>query len=156
MAAATTNTIKRMSPKVSIVATDRHREPGPRPDADVTFLPIADDGGVPVYDDSVPELIEELLAARLTAGTWHPLTECEFVSSRGVLTDALLQIAVGISSSAGWYALQTLLRRRGGQQLRVVAIFDDGTERRRAEVTGEADDVVQALTTLNPFGSEPN
>ncbi|WP_146247464.1 hypothetical protein [Micromonospora arborensis] len=144
-----------MSPKVSIVATDSHREPGPRPGADVTFLPFADDDGIPVYDDSAPELIQELLAAGLTAGTWHPPAECEFVSSRGVLTDSLLQIGVGIGSSAGWYALQTLLRRRGGQ-LRVVAIFDNGTERRRAEVTGEAADVVQALTTLDPFDSEPS
>ncbi|GAB3932299.1 hypothetical protein GCM10027614_01190 [Micromonospora vulcania] len=63
-----------MSPKVSIVATESHREPGPRPGADVTFLPIADDGGVPVYDESVPDLIQELLAAewRRRAGTPPP------------------------------------------------------------------------------------
>ncbi|GAB3932296.1 hypothetical protein GCM10027614_01180 [Micromonospora vulcania] len=71
-----------------------------------------------------------------------------------MLTDSLLQIGVGIGSSAGWHALQTLLRRRGGK-LRVVAIFDDGTQRRRAEVTGEAADVVQALETLDPFGTGP-
>lgn len=71
------------------------------------------------------------------------------------MTDTLLQIGVGIGSSAGWYALQTLLRRRGGQ-LRVVAIFDDGVQRRRAEVTGEAADVVEALAKLDPFSSEPS
>ena len=44
---------------------------------------------------------------------------------------------------------------RGGQ-VRVVAIFDDGVERRRAEVTGEAADVVQALEKLDLFSSEPS
>ncbi|WP_406044544.1 hypothetical protein OG799_08715 [Micromonospora sp. NBC_00898] len=144
-----------MSPKVSIVATDSHRDPGPRPGADVTFLPLADDDGIPVYDESTPDLIQELQAAGAAVDTWHPARECEFVSSRGLVTDALLQIGVGIGSSAGWYALQTLLRRRGGQ-VRVVAIFDDGVQRRRAEVTGEAADVVEALEKLDPFSSEPS
>jgi hypothetical protein len=144
-----------MSPKVSIVATDRHRDPGPRPGADVTFLPLADDGGVPVYDEATPELMQELQAAGVAVDTWHPATECDFVSFRGPVTDTLLQIGVGIGSSAGWYGLQTLLRRRGGQ-LRVVAVFDDGVQRRRAEVTGEAADVVEALEKLDPFNSEPS
>ncbi|MGQ5261422.1 hypothetical protein ACTWLT_11750 [Micromonospora sp. ZYX-F-536] len=144
-----------MSPKVSIVATDSHREPGPRPGADVTFLPLADDDGVPIYDESIPDLIQHLRTAGLAADTWHPAAECDFVSSRGLVTDALVQIGVGIGSSAGWYALQSLLRRRGGQ-VRVVAVFDDGTQRRRAEVTGEAADVVEALEKLDPFSSEPS
>ncbi|MCO1597012.1 hypothetical protein M8C17_17800 [Micromonospora sp. RHAY321] len=144
-----------MSPKVSIVATDSHRDPGPRPGADVTFLPLADDDGVPIYDESIPDLIQHLQTAGLSADTWHPAAECDFVSSRGLVTDALVQIGVGIGSSAGWYALQSLLRRRGGQ-VRVVAVFDDGTQRRRAEVTGEAADVVEALEKLDPFSSEPS
>ena len=144
-----------MSPKVSIVATESHREPGPRPGPAGTFLRAPHDNGTPVYDDSTPDLIQQLLAAGVAADAWHPFTECEFVSSRSVVTDSLLQIGVGIGSSAGWYALQTLLRRREGQ-LRVVAIFDNGAQRRRAEVTGEAADVVQALQTLDPFGPEPS
>lgn len=143
-----------MSPKVSIVATDSHRDPGPRPGVDVTFLPLADDGGVPVYDESTPALIRELQAAGMAAEIWHPATECDFVASRGVVTDTLLQIGVGIGSSAGWYALQTMLRRRGGQ-VKVLVVFDDGVQRRCAEVTGEAADVVEALEQLDPFSSEP-
>ncbi|MGW5666414.1 hypothetical protein [Micromonospora sp. NPDC003776] len=121
----------------------------------MTFLPLADDDGVPVYHESTPALMQELQAAGLTVDTWHPATECDFVSSRGVVTDALLQVGVGIASSAGWYALQTMLRSRSGQ-VRVLAIYDDGVERRRAEVTGEAADVVEALETLDPFRSEPS
>lgn len=142
-----------MSPKVSIVATDRHRDPGPRPGADVTFLPLAEDGDIGIYPDSTPALIQELRAAGLAVDTWHPATECDFVSSRGLVTDTLLQIGVGIGSSAGWYALQSPLRRRGGQ-LSVRAILDDGAQRRRVEVTGEAADVVEALERLDPFASE--
>lgn len=144
-----------MSPKVSIVATVSHRDPGPRPGTDVTFLPLADNSGVPVYDDSTPRLIQELRAAGVAVDTWHPVTECEFVSSRGLVTDTLLQIGVGIASSAGWYALQAMLRRRSGQ-VRVVAIFDDGVQRRRAEVIGETADVVEALEALDPFNPEPS
>ncbi|WP_320068905.1 hypothetical protein [Micromonospora sp. RTGN7] len=144
-----------MSPKVSIVATESHRDPGPRPGADVTFLPFADDDGVPTYHDSTPGLVHELQAAGIVADTWHPAAECEFVSSRGLVTDTLLQICVGVGSSAGWYALQALLRRRSGQ-VRVLAFFDDGVQRRRAEVTGEVADVVEALERLDPFNSEPS
>lgn len=144
-----------MSPKVSIVATDRHRDPGPRAGADVTFLPLGEDDGMPVYPESTPALMRELLAAGLTVDTWHPAEECDFVSSRGLVTDTLLQIGVGIGSSAGWYALQSMLRRRTGQ-VKVRAIFDDGVQRRRVEVTGEAADVVEALEELAPFRSEPS
>ncbi|WBB68304.1 hypothetical protein [Micromonospora sp. WMMD812] len=144
-----------MSPKVSIVATDSHRDLGPQPGVDVTFLPFAEDDGVPVYDESTPDLVRELQAAGVTVETWHAAGAYELVSSRGLVTDTLLQIGVGISSSAGWYGLQSLLRRRGGQ-LRVVAIFDDGVQRRRAEVTGEAADVVDVLERLDPFSSGPS
>jgi hypothetical protein len=144
-----------MSLEVSIVATVGDGDLGPQPGADVTFLPLTDDGGVPVYDDSIPGLVHELQASGVIAGTWHPAETCEFVSGRGLVVDTLLQLGVGIGSSAGWYALQALLRRRRGQ-VRVVAIFDDGTQRRRAEVTGEAADVVEALEKLDPFSSDPS
>lgn len=144
-----------MSPKVSIVATDRHRDPGPRAGADVTFLPLAEDDGVPVYPDSTLALMRELAAAGLVVDIWHPATECDFVSSRGLVTDTLLQIGVGIGSSAGWYALQSMLRQRTGQ-VTVRAVVDDGVQRRRVEVTGEAADVVETLETLDPFRSEPS
>lgn len=144
-----------MSPKVSIVVTDRHRDLGPRAGADVTFLPLAEDDGVPVYPNATPTLMRELAAAGLVAETWHPAAECEFVASRGPVTDTLLQIVAGVGSSAGWYALLSLLRRRTGQ-VTVRAVVDDGVQRRRVEVTGEAADVVEALGMLDPFRSEPS
>ncbi|WP_433288857.1 hypothetical protein [Micromonospora sp. CA-244673] len=144
-----------MSPKVSIVATDRHRDPGPRDGTDVTFLPLAEYEGTSVYPESTPALMQELVAAGLVVDAWHPAAECDFVSSRGLVTDTLLQIGVGIGSSAGWYALQSMLRRRTGQ-VTVRAVVDDGVQRRRVEVTGEAADVVEALETLDPFRSEPS
>ena len=73
---------------------------------------------------------------------------------RGPVTDTVLQVGVGVASSAGWYALQTLLRRRGERTVTVVAVFDDGGQRRRAEVTGSATDVAEVLERLDPFGSE--
>lgn len=130
-----------------------HGGPGPHPGVDVTFLPLADDDGVPLYDGSTLDLISELNADGVRARTWHPAEICEFVSDRGLITDTLLQVGVGVASSAGWYALQALLRRRTGQ-VRVVAIFDDGTQRRRAEVSGDPAGVADALKRLDPFGSE--
>ncbi|WP_146605651.1 hypothetical protein [Micromonospora craterilacus] len=144
-----------MSPKVSIVAADHHQGPGPRAGVDVTFLPLAEDDGVLIYPESTPALMQELLAAGLVVDTWHPTGECDFVSSRGLVTDTLLQIMVGIASSAGWYALQSMLRRRTGQ-VSVRATFDDGVQRRRVEVNGEAAAVVEALERLDPFRSEPS
>lgn len=146
-----------MSPKVSIVTTDHYRGPGPRDSVDVTFLPLTEDDGVPVYPESTPALMQELLDADLVVDTWHPAAECDFVSSRGLVTDTLLQIGVGIGSSAGWYALQSMLRRRTGQvSVRVVLDDDDRARRRRVEVTGEAAGVVEALEKIDPFRSEPS
>ncbi|MEV7230712.1 hypothetical protein AB0M79_27360 [Polymorphospora sp. NPDC051019] len=144
-----------MSSKVSIVAMDHNPGPGPRAGVDVTFLPLAEDDGVPVYPESTPVLMQELVATGLVVDTWHPASECDFASSRGLVTDTLLQIGIGIGSSAGWYALQSMLRRHTGQ-VSVRAIYDDGVQRRGVEVTGEAADVVEVLDRLDPFRSEPS
>jgi hypothetical protein len=127
--------------------------PGPVVGTDVVFLPQAFDHDTPVYSAQTVQLVDQLTAAGVTARTWHPAAECEFLSDRGPIADTLLQIAVGIASSAGWHAIQSLLRRRSGP-LQVIAVFEQGGVRRRAALTGDADDVLRALEKLDPFAPE--
>jgi len=137
----------------SVVTEPVGSGPGPVVGTDVVFLPQAFDHGTPVYPAQTMRLVAQLTAEGVTARTWHPSAECEFLSDRGLIADTLLQIAVGIASSAGWYAIQSLLRRRSGP-LQVIAVFERDGVRRRAALTGDADDVVRALETLDPFAPE--
>ena len=135
----------------SVVTVPVDAGPGPVAGTDVVLLPQAFDHGAPVYPAHTTQLVDQLTAQGVTARTWHPAAEFEIVSTRGPVADTLLQIAVGIASSAGWYAIQSLLRSRSGP-LRVIAVFEQDGQRRRAELAGDADDVVRALETLDPFG----
>ncbi|ROO60274.1 hypothetical protein EDC02_2133 [Micromonospora sp. Llam0] len=135
----------------SVVTVPADAGPGPVAGTDVVFLPQAFDHGTPVYPAHTTQLVDQLTAQGVTARTWHPAAESEILSARGPVADTLLQIAVGIASSAGWYAIQSMLRSRSGP-LRVIAVFEQDGQRRRAELAGNADDVVRALETLDPFG----
>jgi hypothetical protein len=116
---------------------------------DLTFLPLAFDDGVPVYPAGVQDLAAELRASGLEVSVRHPPEECEFVSDRSTeLVGALLEIAVGITSSAGWYALKALLERRSGRA-RVTVVFEEGDRIRRLKVTGDAAEVAKKLAELS-------
>lgn len=140
-----------MSAKIDVTATSA--ESGIASGLDVVLLPIADDNGTPVYPDVVPELLSELGALGVRAGMRHPADEAEFRSSRGPVTEILLQIGVGIGSAAGWGALKAILGRRTGT-IKVVALYEQGDKRCRAEVTGKPAEVAEALEQINPFGPE--
>jgi hypothetical protein len=140
-----------MSPEIRVVAG--HTGPGPRAGTDVVLLPIADDGGTPVYPDSVGQWIDELTSDGVSSDTWHPVGAFERLDHRSPIVDAFVQIGVGIATSGGWYALQALIRRRR-DDVRVVAVYEQGGQRCQAEVTGKPDDVAAALAQLNPFGGQ--
>lgn len=142
-----------MPPEIRFVADDAG--PGPVPDADVVLLPVADDGGTPVYPSSVEQLLDELAADGVSARSWHPAGQFEVVDHRAPVVDALVQIAVGIATSGGWYAVRALIRRRRSD-VRVVAVYEQGGQRCRAEVTGKPGEVAATLAQLDPFGGQEN
>lgn len=123
------------------------------PAADLTFLPLAYDDETPVYPAGVHDLAAKLRAPGLEVSVLHPAEECEFVSDRsGLLVGALLEVAVGIASSGGWYAIKALLERRTGRS-RVTVVFEEDGRTRRVRMTGEAAEVARAIEQLTPPGS---
>jgi hypothetical protein len=139
-----------MSVEISVVVIDSGDHPGPRPDTDVIFLPTAVDGDTPIYSGDVPRLLDALLATGVSATTWHVGTEAEFTSARGPITEALLQVAVGIASSAGWHAIQSLLLQHRGKA-NLIAVYERDRDRFRVELTGPAAEVAAELKRLDPF-----
>ncbi|MBL7258264.1 hypothetical protein [Paractinoplanes lichenicola] len=122
-------------------------------DSDVVLLPITFDGDTPIYPESAHSLIAALRAADVSARTWHA-DPPEFGASRGPVTDALIQIAVGIASSGGWYAVQSLLERRQ-EKVHLIAFYEKDGQRFRLEVTGPARQIAEELRQLDPFRPEP-
>jgi hypothetical protein len=144
-----------MSSDVSIADTVSDNDLDLLPGVDLTFFPLTDDDGSPVYPQAAADLIADLRAAGVIARTWHPEDQCEFVDGRNVLVDALLQVGVGIASSAGWYALQRLLRDRSGQ-VRVVVAYRRGAQRLRVEVAGDSGEVADVLRRIDPLPPPPS
>jgi hypothetical protein len=140
-----------MSPEPQVTAAGSG--PGPLPGADVVLLPLVHDDGTAIYPGATDDLLAELAGAGVTARTWHEPGSFDQVDDRGILTDSLLEIAVGIATSGGWYALQSLLLRRKGT-VRVIAVYEQGSQKWRAEVTGSPDEVADTLSRLDPFGAD--
>jgi hypothetical protein len=142
-----------MSPGIPVVLGSDD-EFGPVADVDVVFLPAVPDGARPAYPRAVPELIEELRLSGVTSRTWHPDAQVTFVSDRGVFADAVLQILVGVASSAGWQAICSLVAKRSGP-VRVIVVYGQGGRRlRTSPFEGEAPDVARELEQHDPYRPE--
>ncbi|GAB2567195.1 hypothetical protein Aab01nite_45200 [Paractinoplanes abujensis] len=142
-----------MPPRISAEPIGSDDAPGPVADSDVVFLP-AFEADTPIYSAAVPELVAALRAADVSARTWHADGLAEFAATRGPVTEALIQIAVGIASSGGWYAVQSLLERRH-EKVHLIAVYEKDGQRFRIEVTGPAPEVARELGQLDPFRVEP-
>jgi hypothetical protein len=142
-----------MAPGVEIVVLGAEYEFGPVVDSDVVFLPSIPDAAMPGYPGDVPKLIEQLRLSGVTSRTWHPGDQCTFVSGRSILTETVLQLVVGVASSAGLQAIRSLIRGRSGT-VRVTVVFDRDGERLRATVEGKAGRVVAELAAIDPFRPE--
>lgn len=142
-----------MPPRTAAAPIDNDDGPGPVADSDVVFLP-AFGTDTPVYSTAVPDLIAALQVAGVSARTWHTGDAAEFAAGRGPATEALIQIAVGIASSGGWYAVQSLLERRR-EKVHLIVVYAKDNQRFRIEISGPAQKVAEDLQQLDPFRSEP-
>jgi hypothetical protein len=119
---------------------------------DVVVLPARrDDDGRGVYGESTVFLVKELRAAGVSASYADPSDRRVFEVKKSALGTALVSVALGLVSNAGWDGVKAWLRREqpDGQRLEVsfADLSADGA-RTMWTVKGPAEETLAAVDRL--------
>lgn len=123
----------------------------------VLVLPVREDAsGNGIYPEETISLVKELRAAGVRAGFMHRPEQRLFEGRKGVFTDAVYTVLLGVLGSATWDGVKRLLQRKSREKLKVTFGQADGIDAGSArwwQVEGDTAAVIAAIDKLVSAGA---